>query len=93
MNSRIKIYTHVIILCANSSGVRFYYTEELKKNDASVLQLGLSPGIKYSQIVPQQLESFTSFGYCPAKCLDKGVQERPKVGKDKTSKRLNVLIF
>ena len=68
----------------DSSGLKLYYTEELRQYDAGYLLTGLSPGDKYSQIIPQKQEKFYSYGYCPRECLDNAQWKdsdkmRPKV--------------
>ena len=67
----------------DSSGMRLYYTETLRSYDAGYVFIGTNPGRRYSQIIPQQQQHFTSYGFCPAVCLDKSasaLDERPKVG-------------
>jgi len=53
----------------DSSGIRFFYTEQLRSNDAGVLRLGhsLSP---VSIVIPQNQTSFPVRGDCSNDCLE-----------------------
>merc|ERR1719204_1704480 len=51
----------------DSSGLRLYYTTELREHAAGVLMVGLSPE-PVGQVLPNGLDAVTHLGFCTAQC-------------------------
>ena len=53
----------------DSSGLRFFYTSNLRQHDASVMEVGhIVNGLV--QIIPPNAQSFQQTGECISQCLD-----------------------
>lgn len=50
----------------DSSGIRLWYTHQLRKYDAGVMELGLEYTDKMA--IPPKQDSFTLTGYCLPQC-------------------------
>ena len=50
----------------DQSGIRIYYTSKLRKNDASIMEVGLEYNAKNS--IPPRANSFRISGYCASEC-------------------------
>jgi len=59
----------LLFLVKDNSGIRIFYTDELRKNDGSVLLLGYrhSPFL----MIPPKQESFKINGVCDPECFQK----------------------
>ncbi|CAF0824212.1 unnamed protein product [Didymodactylos carnosus] len=55
------------------SGIRIYYTRELRKNDAAIMEVGLEYNPKNS--IPPHLAAFRLSGYCLGPCTNVGLPE------------------
>eukprot|EP01083_Nonionella_stella_P077615 212028_1 len=51
----------------DSSGIRIYYTSELREYDAGLLETGIKVHPN-AQFIPQGIETATNYGYCPSQC-------------------------
>ena len=52
----------------DSSGIRFYYTTELRRYDAGCLELGLEYTPKMA--IPPSMEAFQLSGHCTVSCTE-----------------------
>ncbi|XP_078372318.1 DBH-like monooxygenase protein 1 homolog isoform X1 [Oculina patagonica] len=63
----------------DSSGLRFFYTPNLRKYDAGVLTVGES-SLPYMVIPPKQ-ESWITYGFCPKECSQEMLNSTTLPGK------------
>ena len=66
-----QMSTFVILGVADSSGIRIYYTSELRKNEGGVFMTGTNiQALKFrpSLVIPPEAPSFTNVGICSSKC-------------------------
>ena len=55
----------------DNSGFKLTLTSDLRANDAGILEVGVS--VNDHQVVPPFSEEFLSTGYCPADCMNEGL--------------------
>ncbi|XP_054157733.1 dopamine beta-hydroxylase-like [Oppia nitens] len=55
----------------DGSGIRLYYTQQLRQHDAGILEIGLEYSAKNS--IPPGQQSFDLSGYCTAECTRSGL--------------------
>ncbi|XP_070554980.1 DBH-like monooxygenase protein 1 homolog [Ptychodera flava] len=55
----------------DSSGIRVYYTPKLRKNDASIIEIGAFTN-PLALFIPPGAPSMTVNGYCSQECFDEG---------------------
>ena len=61
----------------DSSGIRIYYTNQLRKYDAGIMEIGLEYNSKNS--IPPKNEAFNLNGYCLSDCTYAGLSSKIKV--------------
>nr|XP_014352982.1 PREDICTED: DBH-like monooxygenase protein 1 [Latimeria chalumnae] len=60
----------------DSSGLRLFYTSELKKYDAGVIETGV--WVSLYHMIPPRMFEFMSVGHCTSECLEEALDyERP----------------
>nr|XP_018667907.1 DBH-like monooxygenase protein 1 homolog [Ciona intestinalis] len=59
---------------SDQSGMRIYYTPELRQYDVGILTIGQIVN-SYSNIIPPTISSFKHYGDCPAECLETVMDE------------------
>ncbi|XP_065112368.1 DBH-like monooxygenase protein 2 homolog [Paramisgurnus dabryanus] len=60
----------------DSSGLRFYYTSELRQHDAAALMTGLAVAPGYA--IPPQAKSFLTYGLCDTTLIPQVLSETPQ---------------
>lgn len=63
----------------DSSGVKFYYTSNLRQYDAGMLSVG--PSTDSFLVIPPKQESWISVGYCPKECTQEHLNATKLPGK------------
>ena len=65
-----NIYTNVLFAdLRDDSGLRIFYTPNLRPQEAGTLALGHS--VSLDHIIPPYADSFRTVGYCPGECTEK----------------------
>ncbi|KAB5540062.1 hypothetical protein PHYPO_G00097030 [Pangasianodon hypophthalmus] len=62
----------------DNSGLRFYYTAQLRQFDAAVLQTGLLVTIGFEYAIPPNATSFLTYGLCDTSYLPQVLSQSPK---------------
>ncbi|XP_078363554.1 DBH-like monooxygenase protein 1 [Oculina patagonica] len=62
----------------DSSGIRIYYTDKLRKYDTGVISVGVKVGPWH--IIPPKQKDWMSVGYCTAKCTESIMKSTPLPG-------------
>lgn len=52
----------------DSSGVRIYYTDKLRKHDSGIVSVGVK--VNNWHIIPPKQKDWLSIGYCTAECTE-----------------------
>ncbi|XP_053098000.1 DBH-like monooxygenase protein 2 homolog [Pangasianodon hypophthalmus] len=62
----------------DNSGLRFYYTAQLRQFDAAVLQTGLLVTIGFEYAIPPNATAFLTYGLCDTSYLPQVLSQSPK---------------
>ena len=57
----------------DSSGIKIYYTDELRQYDTGMLLVGSE--VNFLQFIPPEQDLFTSLGHCSAECTQAGLPD------------------